>query len=646
VAEEHARLLPPVRRDLATTADGDEDLGAAAQGGEKGNADFDVDEGDSEVAYDVDPERLGEYSLEVSHIVMAQEDECRQWMQDAERHLRGTCGSYVCYFMTRLLLLIIFSGFFSMLPVMFKLGNPYDVSKEGVRNNLGYYLAYNGLGWGFLFLTLSLWMHRILDVRLSVFGAVVLPTLFAMGLFFGGTVMLGAPIPLGTLTVGSVCMLVFTRALDCFMIPKEDEDGEEERQAMGGRVLKVFLMLWVQLVVYAALTVVIIYMPQSEMLVSVVFGLSLEIISELADGEDSLFPKKVFANGNSDPRNCARLLPILPIGLHVTFTQFFFPVLGSIDSVVCNAVTTAVMNVYVLRAGLPTLDAGSFRGEAAAQSFAVFLSGRFVLALVQIACPILFVLLLAFNAWGHNAGMFYILSLEELNTEVDGGIEAVLEACAINVGTNLLSAALSACVVGGWLSRNSQGTDLVSHGSDLNISGRSSSDDGESDDDGSEGNGLNGIDLSRFTVLKALWVARKYVVTVLKGNDNMMAAMCGMHPSAKDEQPYAPVKEGEEDEDEQADEEADEERGAATGNVPDASAAAAGVPGQFDLVVMSLACVTTICGVCMVMKHDGMTLKGWVEWLRGNDMPYELCPGLSFESECIARNATWGEMPW
>ena len=149
MAEEHARLLPPVRRDWATTADGDEDLGAAAaQGGEKGNADFDVDEGDSEVAYDVDPERLGEYSLEVSHIVMAQEDECRQWMQDAERQLRGTCGSYVCYFMTRLLLLISFSGFFSMLPVMFKLGNPYDVSKEGVRNNLGYYLAYNGLGWG------------------------------------------------------------------------------------------------------------------------------------------------------------------------------------------------------------------------------------------------------------------------------------------------------------------------------------------------------------------------------------------------------------------------------------------------------------------------------------------------------------------
>ena len=46
-----------------------------------------------------------------------------------------------------------------------------------------------------------------------------------------------------------------------------------------------------------------------------------------------------------------------------------------------------------------------------------------------------------------------------------------------------------------------------------------------------------------------------------------------------------------------------------------------------QLFVLSTACVTTIIGVCMVMKHDGMALEGWVNFVfNGAMIPYPLCP--------------------
>ena len=63
-------------------------------------------------------------------------------------------------------------------------------------------------------------------------------------------------------------------------------------------------------------------------------------------------------------------------------------------------------------------------------------------------------------------------------------------------------------------------------------------------------------------------------------------------------------------------------------------------PGQLDLIIASLACSMAMCSVCMLLKHNGMAVDGWFEWLTGNDMPYALCPGLSFESPCLARNVS------
>jgi len=47
----------------------------------------------------------------------------------------------------------------------------------------------------------------------------------------------------------------------------------------------------------------------------------------------------------------------------------------------------------------------------------------------------------------------------------------------------------------------------------------------------------------------------------------------------------------------------------------------------FALLWMTCAAVTTVVGVCMVMKHDGMDIDGWAKFLFEDRMlPYPLCP--------------------
>ena len=61
--------------------------------------------------------------------------------------------------------------------------------------------------------------------------------------------------------------------------------------------------------------------------------------------------------------------------------------------------------------------------------------------------------------------------------------------------------------------------------------------------------------------------------------------------------------------------------------------------GLLVLTCMSMASVTCVVGVCMVMKHDGMDLGGWWHFVaKGEPAPYLLCP---FLGECWAsRNDT------
>merc|ERR1712196_481156 len=47
----------------------------------------------------------------------------------------------------------------------------------------------------------------------------------------------------------------------------------------------------------------------------------------------------------------------------------------------------------------------------------------------------------------------------------------------------------------------------------------------------------------------------------------------------------------------------------------------------FTLIWMTFASVTTVVGVCMVMKHDGMDIDGWAAFLFGEEgLPYPPCP--------------------
>ena len=56
------------------------------------------------------------------------------------------------------------------------------------------------------------------------------------------------------------------------------------------------------------------------------------------------------------------------------------------------------------------------------------------------------------------------------------------------------------------------------------------------------------------------------------------------------------------------------------------------------LFIMTLGSMTTVVGVCMLMKHDGMDLRGWVGVaFKGYDLPYPLCPMLG---ECLQFNVT------
>ena len=45
----------------------------------------------------------------------------------------------------------------------------------------------------------------------------------------------------------------------------------------------------------------------------------------------------------------------------------------------------------------------------------------------------------------------------------------------------------------------------------------------------------------------------------------------------------------------------------------------------FELLCTTFACMNAIVGVCMVMKHDGMAISGWLSWaFDGAETPYHL----------------------
>ena len=246
--------------------------------------------------------------------------------------------------------------------------------------------------------------------------------------------------------------------------------------------------------------------------------------------------------------------------LHITYQSFLFPVLTDLKTVLVAAITSFVLNVLGTLGPLVTLSASDHRGQDASDSLSDHVFTRGLLCIVSLCCPVLFPILLLFDHYAWNKGMFYVMS-----DMSDEQIHDALVGCGINLAFALLYAACFAMMMKSWLSRNSQMKDPVKDVKDKDV------------------------DLSRYTVLRALWLAKHNIDLVL-GPDTVM---------------FSKVEEGSgENHDKLL-----EERKKGNFIVPRVTRHHE-ERGLREMLIASLGAVTTVVGVCMVMKHDGMALEG------------------------------------
>ena len=297
-------------------------------------------------------------------------------------------------------------------------------------------------------------------------------------------------------------------------------------------------------------------------------------------------------NSESDDQHLAAnmLQKTLFLSLHITYQNFLFPVLtDGMKVVIFSAFANFVLSVLNMNGPLATLTATEYRGSDAADALGQIIFDEFMIVILTVINPIMFAVLLSFDHWGWNQGMFSTMSAMD-----DAKVYESLIGCAINCFGGLLSGVCYIYTLKMWLASNS-----------LNIDPITMPKTGEE------------VDLSRYTVLRALHVAQQKINLTL-GFDSHMPLNSYLPWKAEFMSPKL------------TDDEHHEQR------------------GYLELVIMSLASVTTVVGVCMVMRHDGMDLKGWSSFvLDGADPPYPMCPMLgkcyqhvSASAEFICENIT------
>jgi hypothetical protein len=185
---------------------------------------------------------------------------------------------------------------------------------------------------------------------------------------------------------------------------------------------------------------------------------------------------------------------------------------------------------------------------------------RGLLCIVHLCCPVLFPILLLFDHYAWNKGMFYVMS-----DMSDEQIHDALVGCGINLAFALLYVVCFAMIMKSWLSRNSQMIDPVKDVKDKDV------------------------DLSRYTVLRALWLAKHNIDLVLGPDTVMFSKMEERSDNNRDKML--------------------EERKKGNFIVPRVTRHHE-ERGLREMLIASLGAVTTVVGVCMVMKHDGMALEG------------------------------------
>lgn len=349
----------------------------------------------------------------------------------------------------RLVLVACASALLSLGPVLFPFGDPFDLTLQGFLNNAGYFFGYTGLGWASLFLTNALWVHRLLNVTFTwtdtFTKAVLLPMIFSVAIFLGMYVVMGGPMPLGTLSLGGPCFVVSWVGIYYSLNDEAKQRGSQVKER-GIRVIGI-LALWVVLLcMHAVFTVMMLALPKWSDIFATGFVFSKEYIDKI-DIADLM--------GKSDDRSPDQELAavvmhkMMFLSLHATYQAFLFPVLTkNFSTVVFSAVVSTTLSILSMQGWLTTMTERSHRGSDAAAAIAAKIFDQFLSTMLTIACPFMFSVLLAFNQWGWNHGMFYQLDLKD---------EMVLDAlvgCAVNCGAGVLEGCVFFWLLHEWLKHN------------------------------------------------------------------------------------------------------------------------------------------------------------------------------------------------
>lgn len=271
---------------------------------------------------------------------------------------------------------------------------------------------------------------------------------------------------MGTIFLGQICFFIAYAFLyfgmihpnkNCACAFSKKRISNENRikleTAAGFRVILMFQVWFVQIGIYALLTILIIQF-QNNVGSSIAIGFSLlssyiiqlkfsQFIFDFKNGSRveairSLVPflctpfncckskrrnnkneeekeAPAVANGDLDPdfptksqRHAARLFSILFIGLHFTYMNFLFPILSTFSNNAVIAFVSVSSSIFVNYNSFHSiLDQALYREP---DEIAIQIYLKFLLMISSIICSCLFIFLLIFEHYAWNKGMFYILS--------------------------------------------------------------------------------------------------------------------------------------------------------------------------------------------------------------------------------------------
>lgn len=553
--------------------------------------------------------------LEYAPPDLLNQQECLDWLTHKYSDIHKWSASHLRPLGHRLLILCAASLGLSIIPVLFPFGNPYDISVMGFVHNTGYFIGYTGVGWSMAWYTYALWASRVLGVGLPWKSVIGIPTLFAVVLFLSMYLLVGGPFPLGTLTLGLPCFLVFWYTMWRFMIQGAavhvDDASAGMLRRQGKRVIVLFAASLLQLVAYFIVTCTVMRLPDQADTIAVVFVLSEEMLLHFAGD----IPGFVFDEGDTvtaAQQQAAELMKFVFFCLHATYTTFLFPVLADIGTVVLSAVVSVVLNIVILKLHLSPVTSTSWRGTVAADDRAKLILARSSHGLVTLVCPLLFAGILAVDNWSYNTAMFHVLSDR-------GGIGQAIFGCMLNSGAALVTIAVSLAMTRTWLHEHQLILCVLDAPVQLNDQARPGWELKQSHkgkdrwygphrkrlkhptieshmslmevEEGVANRELHCAILTEYTVVRTASLVLDSIVHAMLDGSQDFGSPSKVIPENVDSTPSGSLK------------------------------------GGFELLVATFACMNTFVGVCMVMKHDGMAIQGWLAWLfDGGEVPYPFRP--------------------